>query len=120
MFRKFNFDYDLENDSLFLYDPKSKSKASIEIDDFIIDFNNKKQISGIELLNASAFFRGVKAESVSVDKELLNKIQKCNVEIINKNNFIVIKFILTFKSKQQLVAPVYVPSISKSSPALAY
>ena len=59
MLRKFKFDYDFENDSLFLFDPKSKSKASVELDDFIIDFNNKKEVSGFELLNASNFFKGL-------------------------------------------------------------
>lgn len=120
MFRKFNFDYDVENDSLFLYDPKSKSKASIEIGDFIIDFNSKKEISGIELLNASAFFRDLKDEQITVNKELLSEIQECGVDITSKGNFIVIKLILVFKSKKKLSTPVYIPSINEPSPALAY
>jgi uncharacterized protein YuzE len=119
MIRKFNFDYDKENDSLFVYDPKSKTKNSIEIDDIIIDFNNKKKISGIELLNASKFFRGLKIDSTNINKEQLTNIQKCNVEIIYKNNFIMIKFFLKFSSKKELITPIYVPNISKSSPALA-
>ncbi|MBW2966322.1 DUF2283 domain-containing protein [Candidatus Woesearchaeota archaeon] len=119
MIRKFNFDYDYENDSLFLYDPKSKSKASIEIDDFIIDLNNKKEITGIELLNASKFFKGLDLD-LKVDKSLLKEIKECKIDIVPKNNFIVIKFMILFESKKQLVTPVYIPTINEPSPAVAY
>lgn len=57
MIKKFNFDYDFENDSLFLFNPESKSKASVELDNFIIDFNTHKEVCAIEILNASDFFK---------------------------------------------------------------
>jgi len=120
MLRKFNFDYDFENDSLFLFDPKSKSKASIELDDFIIDFNKHKEISGIELLNASSFFKGLDLEGQTIDKQILKEIQDCKIKIIPKSNFIVIKFLLLFKSKKLLTAPVFIPTINEPSPAVAY
>jgi len=118
--RKFNFDYDFENDSLFLFDPKSKSKASIELDDFIIDFNNRKEVSGIELLNASGFFNGLDLDGQKISKQILREIQDCKIEIIPKINFIVIKFLLLFKSKKLLTAPVFIPTINEPSPAVAY
>ena len=120
MLRKFNFDYDFENDSLFLFDPKSKSKASIELDDFIIDFNSRKEVSGIELLNASSFFKGVDLEGKTIDKQMLKGIQDCKIEITPKSNFIVIKFLLLFKSKKLLTTPVFIPTINEPSPAVAY
>ncbi|MBU2637908.1 MAG: DUF2283 domain-containing protein, partial [Nanoarchaeota archaeon] len=49
--QKFNFDYDSGNDDLFLYNPQSKSKASIEMGDFILDYNNRKELVGIEIVN---------------------------------------------------------------------
>jgi uncharacterized protein YuzE len=119
MLRKFNFDYDYENDSLFMYDPHSKSKASIEMDDFIIDYNNNKELSAIELLNASSFFKDLGTEDTNVDREMLNDIQDCKVEIITKSNFLVVKFLLVFKSNQQLATPMIVPRITDPSPALA-
>ena len=120
MFRKFNFDYDAENDNLFLYDPKSKSRASVEFDDVIIDFNSRKEVAGIELLNASDFFKGLKVESSTVSKALLRNIKSCKVNVAHKNNFILIKLILTFDSDKQLVTPLFIPSIKEPSPALAY
>ena len=116
MMRKFKFDYDPENDNLFLYDPNSKSKASIEIDDLIIDYNSDKEVSGIEILKASSFLKEISSEMpVS-----LNDVQDCKVEIITKSNFFVIKFMLVFKSKKTLTTPVIVPIINESSPSLAY
>ncbi|MBU1201049.1 MAG: DUF2283 domain-containing protein [Nanoarchaeota archaeon] len=120
MLKKFNFDYDYENDSLFLYNSKSKSKASIEIDDFIIDFNSKKEVTGIELLSAIKFFKDLNVEGTKIDKDMLNDIKDCKIEVIPKNNFLVVKFILTFKSEKQLITPIFIPTLNKPSPALAY
>ncbi|MDD5086675.1 MAG: DUF2283 domain-containing protein [Candidatus Nanoarchaeia archaeon] len=117
---RFNFDYDFENDSLFLFDPKSKSKASIELDDFIIDFNSHKEVSAIELLNASSFFKGIDLQGKTIDKELLKDIQDCKIELTPKSNFTIIKFLLLFKSKKLLTTPVFIPTIKESSPAVAY
>lgn len=114
MMRKFNFDYDFENDSLFLYDPKSKSKGSIEIEDFIIDFNNKKEVSSIEILNASSLLK----EIVSVNKETLKEIKDCHIDIIQKSSFFLIKLMLLFKSDRQIATPILVPRINESSPAI--
>ncbi len=41
--QKFNFSYDKENDDLFLFSPKSKSKGSIDLGQIVLDFNNKKE-----------------------------------------------------------------------------
>ena len=46
--QKFNFDYDQNNDSLFLYLADQKSKGSVEFGDFVFDFNSKKELVGME------------------------------------------------------------------------
>ncbi len=117
MIKKFKFDYDFDNDSLFLYNPKSKSKASIEMDDFIIDFNSKKEITAIEILNASEFFKGIDPE-FTITKDLLKKIIDCNVEMIPKNNWFLIKFIIKFPMKKKLETPIMIPTINTPSPAI--
>lgn len=117
MIRKFKFDYDYENDSLFMYDPKSKSKASVEFDDLIIDYTAKKEISAVELLNASKFFKDLATKEIKITKEKLREISECKLEIIPKNNFFMLKFSFILKSKEQLVAPVMVPTIHEPSPA---
>ena len=120
LLKKFNFDYDFENDSLFLYNSKSKSKASIEMDDIIIDFDSKKEVSAIELLNASNFFSGMESEGEeTIDKNMLKDIKECKIDVIAKSNFLVIKLLLVFKSMKTLAAPMIVPGIHKPSPAVA-
>lgn len=118
MIRKFKFDYDYENDSLFLYNSKSKSKASIEMDDLIIDYNAKKEVSAIELLNASKFFQDISPDGVIITKEVLNELSDCKIQIIPKGNFFMIKFNFILNSQKQLFAPIFVPTIHESSPAI--
>ena len=120
MIQNFNFDYDPENGSLFLYSSNSKSKASVEMDDLIIDFNANKEITGIEFLNASEFLKDLDINDNKIDlKNFLSQINKCQVEIIQKENFFIIKLILISKSNQRLATPFLIPSINEPSPALA-
>ena len=76
-----------------MYNPKSKSKDSVEIDDLIIDYNSKKEISAIELLNASKFFKDINSKNINITKEKLKEISKCKIEIIPKKKIFMIKFI---------------------------
>lgn len=117
MFKKFKFDYDSSNDSLFLYNPKSKSKASIELDNLIIDFNSKKEISGIEFLNSVAFFKNLGEFKIS--KNMLKNIIDCKVEITSNNNFHIIKFMIIFESDKKVIAPVLIPTLEQPSFAVA-
>lgn len=115
MFKKFEFDYDAENGNLFIYDPKSKSKASIEMDDLVIDFNSKKQISAIEIFNAKKFLGSL----IETKKINLNDLKQCKIDISPKHNFIMIKILLMFKQEEALTAPLLIPSITEPSPILA-
>jgi hypothetical protein len=119
MLRKFNFDYDLENNSLFMYDPKSKTKASVEIEDMVIDYNSKMQISGVELLNATQFFKDLSFEKTKITKKLLKEIIDCKVEIISKSNYYILKLVLSFESNKQIAAPLLIPTVTGSSLALS-
>ena len=100
MLRKFNFDYDFKNDSLFLYDPKSKSSSSIEMDDLIVDFNVKWNVSGIELLNASKFLSTF--DFKGINKNTLKDIHYSKIDFVKKSCFIMVKIFLQFNSKKTL------------------
>lgn len=117
MTKNFNFDYDYENDSLFLYDSTSKSKGSVELDDFVVDFNSKGEIVGIEMLNASKFFENLEEQVIT--KEILKGIKECKIDIVTKNNFFVIKFMLLLEANRTVTTPLLVPTINEPSPALA-
>jgi uncharacterized protein YuzE len=119
MIQKFKFDYDKENDNLFLYNPKYKSKASVELDDLIIDYTAKKEISAIELLHASNFFKDLFISPSTFTKETFANISECSIEIVPKNNFFIIKFMFILNSQEQIIAPILVPSINELSPAIS-
>jgi len=117
--QKFNFSYDKDNDDLFLANPKSKSKGSIEIGDIIFDYNNKKEFVGIQIIHASNLIRDITEENIQTIKQVLNGLKDCKVEAKVKRNLIIVKIVLISKLKE--ISPVIsIPSIRESSPALAY
>ena len=118
--KEFNFSYDKKNDDLFLYNPKSKSKGSIEIGDLIFDFNNKKELVGLQMMNASQMIKDL----ISDDKkdtadEVVNNLKRCMIDIKYKNNLLIIRVYLT--SKKNEISPIIsMPMHKELSPALAY
>ena len=116
---KFNFSYDKENDNLFLFNPKSKSKGSVELGNIIFDYNSKKEFVGIQLMNASKLIKDMSGENSSVTKEVLNNLKECRVESKVKNNLLIVKIFLMSKIKE-ISSVISVPSIREPSPALAY
>ena len=116
--KQFSFDYDPENDNLFLYNPKSKSKASIELDNIIIDFNSKKQLSAIEITNATKILTALLKEKTALDKNMLQEIKDCKIEIIKQNNHLIIRLFIVLKSKK-IFTPIVIPTINEPSPSIA-
>ena len=114
MIRNFEFDYDTENDSLFMFDSKLKSKASVELNDLIIDYSSKGEISSLEVLNAKRFFSDIAGKYV----DSLASIKECKLEIIPKNNILLIKFFFKFNSDEKLSLPLLIPTINEPSKAL--
>lgn len=113
---KFNFDYDSENDDLFVFNPKSKSKGSVVIGSLILDFNSKKKLVGIEIEGASSFLAATDKE---LTKSMLSNLKACKVDIQIDNNLILVKLLLISQQKETLI-PIYAPNIAKQSPALSY
>ena len=116
---KFKFSYDEENDDLFLYNSNSRSKGSVEIGNLIMDYNNKKEFVGLQIINASKFLKDISnGETLNTIKKLLKNLKDCKMEVKPKNNLLIIKVYLFSKMKE--ISPVLsVPLISESSPALA-
>ena len=98
--QKFNFSYDKENDDLFLFNPKSKSKGSVELGDIIFDFNSKKEFVGMQIMNASKIIKDMTTETANSIKELLNNLKECKVDVKSKNNLLIIKLNLLSKLKE--------------------
>lgn len=117
MLKKFRFDYDEENDSLFIYDPKSKSKGSVEVDNLIMDLDTNKDVVALEILNATDFFKDV--SDVKVTKQTLAKLHECKLEIIPRGSFFLFKIHLKPQEEKAISTSMFVPNVKENSPAVA-
>jgi hypothetical protein len=118
MLQKFNFSYDLENDDLLLTRPNSKSKGSVELGNFVFDFDSKLQLVGIQVLEASKILTGIIGNG-GISKKLLKDLTSVKIEIKPNKNLLLIKLYLTAQQKEML-ASLQVPNLKETSPALAY
>ena len=80
-----NYDYDLQNDSIFFYSDGHKYKESIDADGIILDFSEDDNIMGIEILGASEKFNVSKSDLLNI-KHFNAKIEisKENIEVAMK------------------------------------
>jgi uncharacterized protein YuzE len=84
--------YDEEEDILLLSKGR-KVKASIDIDDFIIDVDARGFITGIEILNAS--------ENLKVSPVQLKGIQEAAMIVNYKPNSVLISLVMKLKGKEK-------------------
>ncbi|MCK5234761.1 MAG: DUF2283 domain-containing protein [Candidatus Aenigmarchaeota archaeon] len=116
--KDFDFSYDKVNDDLFMYYPKSKSKGSVEIGNIIIDYNAKKEIVAIQLLNASRIIKDMLVDEKIDMKQFLVNLKNCKVSIKTDNSLTIMKFYLTGDSKK-IMPVISMPNMVRGSPALA-
>jgi len=111
----FKFDYDEENDSLFVYLEGYKSKGAVEIGDFVFDFDGKGNLVAMEIFNASEILKIVLSRMIE-----LAKIKEFKIEIFNfRNNRTSIRFSIDDGIKREF-ANIIIPRINEKSPALQY
>jgi len=112
--KDFKFDYDQENDDLFIYLEGCKSAGAVELGNFVFDFDDHKNLVSIEIMEAS------KTLSKLVSKILeLSKIKAIRADIINFRNMTAIKVDITTNS-EKASAVITIPNIKESSPSLSY
>lgn len=90
------FDYDPENDSLFIY-KKTKIKGSVDIGDIIVDFSIDGKIKGIELLNASESLKNL---GIKNPKEVLNSIKTVRIRAVYKADSITVYYSILSKARE--------------------
>jgi len=117
--KKYKFSYDKDDDNLFLFNPKSKSKGSIEMGDVVLDFNTHKELVGIQIINASKFIEDFVDVTSSAIKELLADLIECKIDVKFKKNLMILKIYLS-GHKIKIAPVISMPSIKETSPALAY
>lgn len=82
-------DYDSENDIVYFYPDEREVDYSVDYDDVIIDIAGNK-IVGIEIMNASEKFAGVK-EEIAKFKKVLESIEQAYMKVDYEQNSIRIK-----------------------------
>jgi len=85
--REFKADYDKENDSLFVYSEDSKSNGSIEIGNFIFDFDKEGDLKAMEILEASEILKNILLKTIE-----LSKIKEFKADMVNFRNMASIRF----------------------------
>ena len=77
---KFNWDYSDYSDILHIQKKNEKTKGSVELGDFTLDFGIGNEVVGLEIEHASEFFG-----QVDIDRKSLKDIQEAQL-LIDKRN----------------------------------
>ncbi len=97
--QKFKFSYDKENDDLFLFNPKSRSQDSVLAGDIVIDYDSKKNIVGLQLMNASNLITKILNGNIADVRSILNNITDTKVNINKVNKMLIIEINLYNNNK---------------------
>ncbi|MFA5992074.1 MAG: DUF2283 domain-containing protein [Candidatus Pacearchaeota archaeon] len=112
--KQFKFDYDEENDDLFIYLDGSKSNGAVEIGNFVIDFDKDENFVALELTDASKVLSKLLAKII-----VLSKIRELKAEAMNFRNMASIKLKITTDSETE-TANIIIPTVRETSPAISY
>src|SRR4030043_174743 len=112
--KKFNFNYDAENDDLFVYLEGQKSSGAVEMGSFVLDFDKEGNLVAMQILNASEVLSKILSKIIEI-----TKIKEMRIDIINFRNMEAIKFKL-ITSKGEETANILIPHIKEKSPVLSY
>jgi len=111
---KFNFDYDSESDDLFVYLEGKKSSGAVELENFILDFDDKNNLIAMQITNVSEVLAKILSRVVEV-----SKIKEIKMEIVDFRNMDAIKFSIS-DDKIEERANILIPHIREKSPVLKY
>lgn len=89
---KQTYNYNKENDILAIHQGfgnGEKFKGNLEAGKIILDISTKDNIRGIEIFNASDFFK-----EFNVHKKILEKLTKADFKVATKHGTVMIKILL--------------------------
>ncbi|MCX6751135.1 MAG: DUF2283 domain-containing protein [Candidatus Pacearchaeota archaeon] len=114
---KYNFDYDADDDVLYIQNAVEEVEESVEFsEDIVIDLDKKGGAIGIEVFYASEFFN---LFNKNINKDFLENLEDAHIEYKEFRNVFFI--ILVLKSKNQVIRQP-MPPLRKSeysSPLIA-
>lgn len=109
---RYVFDYDAENDDLFVYEKGAKSKGSVSLGNLVLDFDYRAKLVGAEILDASSYLNNFVTEKARLSKDSLKKIKSCRLDFKLQRSQLIIRFFLELAEQpRELVANVVLPKI---------
>lgn len=116
--RKFKWSYNQDDDVLYIFDPKKKSKESVEIDeDIVIDIDKSNNLVGLEIFYAYDFF---KALDKDFPKAVLEETKEINLDFRNYRNYLIVKLLIPYNKKIIEEKLPFIPMKKYESPILKY
>src|SRR3989344_8495140 len=91
------FNYDSENDILFIYHSKKKSNGSIEYGKNIHISFSKNEVVGLEVMDASATLSAI--SNMEIAKEALDNLKTCDLYTRKAKGLLFVHFDFAFSSK---------------------
>lgn len=111
MEREVLFDYDEENDILFIH-RKDKIKGSVDIADFIVDISAEEKVVGLEIMNVTEHLEGL---GIAHPKEVLKSIKGASLRAVYKSDGVVIYFsIISEKNVEPVSSSIAMPIAIKN------
>ena len=104
------YSYDKKNDILVIhkgFTSDEKFKGNIDARDVILDVSSKGRIRGIEVFNATAFFK-----DTGISGKVLQKIKKATFAATFRPSGIILGLVITSRQKElpaKVVLPLEVP-----------
>jgi len=118
--QKFQFDYDTDNDDLFVYRKDSKSAGAVELGPVVLDFGKGGDIVAIEIMDAAEFLASSTKPGPKDMREVLRKLTNCEVDIRAwRNSILMIKMTLFAENEPAAVWNFSVPKLQEKSPVTA-
>jgi len=116
MAKKAKVKYDNDEDILYVFSP-GKVRDSLQISNFIIDFDKSDKIVGIELLDASKILSKILDRKLE-KKDLSAVAEEGFISVVQMRDSLMVQFIIRIKQEKQRVrvpAPGYIPKVLVSA-----
>ncbi|MCK4647524.1 DUF2283 domain-containing protein [Candidatus Pacearchaeota archaeon] len=107
---KGEWDYDFKYDVLFFKVKNRKYLKSIEVDNFVLDLDSEKFLTGIQIFDASEFLK--------TDKIMLREIPNWRFEAKIENNKIEVRLMFQIKLRNKIIEknPIIIQPIEQRLP----
>ena|SRR3989344_4299995 len=116
--KNIKFNYDFENDILFIYKNKHKSNGSIEYGKNIHISFSKNEVVGLEIIDASKVLSGFSKSEITND--ILKTVNACDLYTRKLNGLLFVYFNCKFKARAKPIENyLTIQDIAYNSPIVA-